>query len=480
MVIKKDYPYILLTLVVSMLVATAVSDPGEAIGTFALLGLFGVGVVMSIIINPKLGAYVLIIAVFTNISKHLTDAGLPGVIKPLVAITFASILIRNYYIGQIPLDRPRTKAIEISLLLFFSASIGSYLVAGDKDLAFETLFDFGKDILIIYCILFCLRKPDEWKGTITIIIVVTTILCTLGIYQIITGNFSQTFFELSVIDTAERISGSINEPNMWAQVITSVIPFIIFRILSSSSTQKILYSVFLGILITNLIYTYSRGGYLAFIISILIIAIFFTRLNLVFISSVVGLSILIIPLLPPDAVARFESLSLFTQENQTGVYEDYSFRGRTSEVIAGIQMFADHPILGIGLSNYAINYQRYAQIIGIEYRAEEREAHSLYAEMLAERGILGFLTFTALVVFLFQGLSKARISLSFTPYYDEWSFYISATQVSLITYLFAATFLHDAYIRFLWVFVAISLALIQIVYEMKDQYDHTQTQGVLA
>lgn len=476
MVIKKDYPYVFLAAMLSILVATAVSDPGESVGTFALLGLVGIGVVMSIIVNPKLGAYVLIIAVFTNISKHLSDAGLPGVIKPLVAVVFVSILIRNYYVGQIPFDRPKIKQIEFSIVLFFFASLGSYLVAGDKDLAFESLFDLAKDILIIYCILFCLRKPEDWKGAITVIIVITAILCTLGIYQIVTGNFTQTFFELSVIDSDDRISGPINEPNMWAQVVISVIPFIIFRLLNSSSKQKFIYSVLLTILLINFVNTYSRGGYVAFLISILLIMIFFTRFNLLFISSIVGLGILLIPLLPPEAIARFQTLNLFTQENQTGVYEDASFRGRTSEVIAGIQMFADHPIFGIGLENYARNYQKYAQIIGIEYRSEEREAHSLYAELLAERGIVGFLSFVAIVISLFQSLSKARISLSFTPHYDEWSSYISATQVSLITYLIAAIFLHDAYIRFLWVFVALILALIQIIDEMTNQQNYSQSR----
>lgn len=476
MVIKNDYPYVFLAAVISILVATAVSNPGESVGAFALLGLAGIGVVMSIVVNPKLGAYVLIIAVFTNISAHLTDAGLPSVIKPLVAVVFVSILIRNYYVGQIPFDRPKIKQIEVSITLFFFTSLGSYLVASDKDIAFASLFDLAKDIIIIFCILFCLRKPEDFKGAITVLIVVTAILSILGIYQFVTRDFSLTFFNLANLHKDIRIGGPINEPNMWAQVVVSVIPFAIFRLLHSPSNQKLLYSGLLIILLINFVNTYSRGGYIAFIISILLIMIFFTRFNLLFISSIVGLSILLIPLLPPEAIARFETLNVFTQGNQAGIYEEGSFRGRTSEMIAGIQMFADYPILGVGLGNYPVNYQKYAQIIGIEYRAEQREAHSLYAELLAERGILGFLSFGALVIFLFQSLSKARISLSFTPYYDEWSPYISATQVSLIAYLIAAIFLHDAFIRFLWVFVALALALIQIIHEMTNQQAYSQNR----
>ena len=99
MVLRRDYPYIFLAVLLSALAATAVADPGESVGTFALLGLMGVAMVMAILINPSLGANILLIAVFSNISRSFTDNGLPGVIKPLVAVVFVAILVRNYYVG---------------------------------------------------------------------------------------------------------------------------------------------------------------------------------------------------------------------------------------------------------------------------------------------------------------------------------------------------------------------------------------------
>lgn len=469
MVLKKDYPYIFLAIVMSALTATAVFDPGDSIGTFALLGLMGIGVVMAIIINPSLGANVLLIAVFSNISAQLTDNGMPGVIKPLVAVVFGSILVRNYYIGQIPTNRPKTRRIEMFLILYLMAVTASYVTAIDKDLTMGRVIDLAKDIVIMYCILFCLRSFKEWKIAIGVVIAVMVGLSLLGVYQIATGDFDQNFFGFSHVDTDDRLSGPINEPNMWGQVIVTVLPFAIFGFLRSNTNGKIIYAGVLALLLFELLNTYSRGGYLAFFIVVFLIMFFFTRINFLFIGTVVGLLILTLPFIPPAYVARFETLTVFTANPQTGFYEDASFRGRTSEVIAGWEMFTDYPILGVGAANYSLNYQKYAQIVGIETRTEQREAHSLYVEILAETGILGFLTFIGFAISLFRGLSNIKSNLMHTRYYAEASTYISAIQVSLISYLFASLFLHGTFLRFFWILSALAIALIQIMYELINE-----------
>ncbi|MBL8100206.1 MAG: O-antigen ligase family protein [Anaerolineales bacterium] len=480
MVLKKDYPYILIAVVTSALAATAVFDPGDSLGTFALIGLIGIGVVMTIIINPSLGANVLIIAIFSNISAYLTDNGMPGIIKPLVAVVFGSIVVRNYYIGQIPMNRPKTRRIEIFLILYLIAVSASYLTATDKDLTMERIVDLVKDIVIMYCILFCLRSFKEWKNAITIIIALIVGLCLFGVYQMATGDFEQDFFGLSYVDVDDRLSGPINEPNMWGQVIVFVLPFVIFGFLRSDVKGKFVYAIVFALLIFELLNTYSRGGYLAFFVIIFLIMFFFTRINFLLIGTVVGLLILALPFVPPAYAERFQTLTIFTSNPQTGIYEEGSFRGRTSEIMAGFEMFSDHPIVGIGAANYALNYQKYAQIIGIETRTEQREAHSLYVEIMAETGILGIISFSGFLLALFRGLSNIKSNLMRTRYYAEASTYISAVQVSLISYLFASLFLHGAFLRFFWILSALAMALIQILHELiNEQGDSNKREALV-
>lgn len=479
MVLKKDYPYILLAGVMAALVATAVFNPADSAGTFALLGLIGIGIVMAIIITPSLGVNVLIIAIFSNISAYLTDNGYPSVIKPLVAIVFISILIRNYYIGQIPTHRPKTRRIEIFLLLYLGAVTASYITAKDKYLTMERIIDLVKDIVILYCILFCLRNLKEWKNTIQIIIAIMVGLCLLGAYQMISGDFEQNFFGLSYVNKDDRLSGPIHEPNMWGQVIVLVLPFVIFGFLRSALYGKIAYASILALFLFALLNTYSRGGYLAFFVIMVLIMFFFTKINLFFIGTVFGGMILVLPFLPPAYIERFNTLSLITSNPQTGIYQEGSFRGRTSEVIAGWEMFKDHPILGIGAANYPSSYQKYAQIVGIETRTEEREAHSLYIEIMAETGLLGILTFSGFLIALFRALSNIKSSLRRSYDETEISTYISAVQVSLISYLFASLFLHGAFLRYFWILSALAIALIQILYELLNEQEDNYKREAL-
>ena len=76
------------------------------------------------------------------------------------------------------------------------------------------------------------------------------------------------------------------------------------------------------------------------------------------------------------------SISDLADENAT--QESSSFRGRTSEMLAGLYMFADYPITGIGIGRYEANYLDYAKIIGLETRNEERQAHSLGVNKLTK------------------------------------------------------------------------------------------------
>jgi O-antigen ligase len=474
MVLRRDYPYILLAVVLAVLAAMSVSAPGESIGTFALLGLAGIGVVMGIVINPSLGGYILLIAVFSNMSSILSNQGFPGIIKPLVAVIFSAIIVRNYYIGQIPLDRPRTRMVEIFMIAYFMAVAASYLVATDRDLTLERIIDLGKDIVIVYCILFCIRKPEEWKRAVLAMILVTAALASLGVFQAVTGNPSDEFFGFARIDTGDRLAGPINEPNMWGQVLIAVLPFVIFNFLRASGNGKLIYAaIFVSIFIV-LLNTYSRGGYLAFVIVLILITFFFTKFNIWFISSVAAVALLVLPFIPIRYIERFQTLYTITPANQSGIYEEASFRGRTSEMLTGLTMFEEHPLLGVGAANYPVNYQRYAQIVGLEVRSEQREAHSLYLEVIAETGVLGSLSFMGIIFFLFRALSRARSEIKNTRHFDEWSTYISATQVSLIGYLFAAIFLHGAFIRYFWILVALALALIQVVYEMVNYQKYSE------
>src|ERR1044071_7619944 len=196
---KNDLFYIFMSVIVASIGVVAVSNANTKIGLYGLAGLLAIAVVMTIIIKPSLGANILVFAIFTNVSDSLTTQGFPSIIKPLVVIVAFALLVRYLYVGQLPVLHQKTARIEFFLLAYFMIVITSFLVAGNKDQVLIEILDLGKDMVIIYCILFALRDAQSWKQTIWLIIITTAALCGLSIYQLVMHNYTQTFFGLASI-----------------------------------------------------------------------------------------------------------------------------------------------------------------------------------------------------------------------------------------------------------------------------------------
>lgn len=473
-VTKSDLFYVLMSIVVAAIGVVAVNNTNSNIGLYGLMGLVGIAVVMAIIIKPSLGANILVIAIFTNISDLLTKQGYPGIIKPLVGVVAVALVVRYLYAGQVPIGHSKTAKVEYFLLAYFMVVITSFLVASDKTRAMSEITDLGKDLVIIYCILFALRQSQTWKQTNWLIFTTTTLLCLLSVYQLFTNNYEQTFFRMASIQmdqalatsSTPRIGGPINAPNLWAQVLIAISTLILFRLFHEKEmVKKLAALLMLGIILYIVLNTYSRGAYLVLAINAILILIMFRKhFNPIILIGGAVVLILLIPFLPATYRDRFTSLFVVTTDN--GIYQDTSLRGRSSEMLTGLAMFAEHPILGVGAANYNVNYQAYAQQIGLEFRAEARDPHSLYVQLLAETGILGTLAFFGIFFFLFDALNKACRAIERSPQLADWWPWISAFRFAILSYLLTSIFLHNAYIRYLWILVAMALTGIQITYNL--------------
>jgi putative inorganic carbon (hco3(-)) transporter len=480
-VTKNDLFYILMSIAVASIGVVAVNNSNSNVGLYGLLGLLGIAVVMAIIIKPSLGANILVFAVFTNISDLLSRLGFPGILKPLVVIVAVALFVRYLYAGQMQTTKSKTARIEFFLLAYFMIVVASFLVATDKDRALTEILDMGKDIIIIYSILFALRQPQTWKQTIWLIIITTALLCSLSVYQLFTHNYTETFIRLASVQmdkvfgdaSTARIGGPINAPNLWGQILVAVSTLLIFRILHEKHPLvKLAGVVMLGIISYVVLNTFSRGAYLVLAIDVvLILFVFEKRVRPLVAIAGIAILILLIPLLPSNYRARFGSLTAFS--SQSGIYQDTSLRGRSSEMLTGLAMFAEHPILGVGAANYFNNYQRYAQLVGIEFRATGRDPHSLYVQLLAETGILGTIAFLGMLYFLFDALNKACRAIDRSRYLHEWLPWINGIRLALLSYLLTSIFLHNAFFRYFWIFVAMALAGIQITYNLLENSERT-------
>jgi O-antigen ligase len=132
---------------------------------------------------------------------------------------------------------------------------------------------------------------------------------------------------------------------------------------------------------------------------------------------------------------------------------DGSLVGRESENLAGVRMWTDHPLVGVGPDNFEVHYLAYSQKIGIDQRPERRGAHNLYLESLAETGVLGTAAFLAVIWLALTGAWRARSRLV-----DGDALLGEGLFVALSAFLLCALTLNSAYARYQWIFLGLGLA----------------------
>lgn len=437
----------------------------QKLGLMILGGLLAVCMGLAILRWPQLGTYVLVVTICTNMSTVFTDRGLPSINKPLVGLIFVGLLL-NRLLTRRPL--PRFGFLEWGMVAYGCVWVASGFVARHQWLVMSGVTDFAKDFVILVCIVAALEEPRHWRRALWLVLWSVTALAAMGSYQVLTGNYGQTFFGFAGSSNEQvlsgvlgvRLIGPLSDPNFYGLILVAVLPLAVYRLLDET---RLLYRLAAaGAALTILfaiVNTYSRGALVALFLS----AVFLLWERRVRPASLlfIGLAgLLLWVIMPASSTQRLRNFTNVLS-GTSNVLDESSLRGRASEFISGLMMFADHPILGVGLGNYPGQYQTYASELGLEYRAKPREAHSLYVEVLAETGLLGLTAFSLLFGGLLLRLNRLRRSL-LQQQDAQAAVWITSFLLCVITYLLCSIFLHGDYIRYLWLLVSLAAAAIHL------------------
>jgi putative inorganic carbon (HCO3(-)) transporter len=289
-------------------------------------------------------------------------------------------------------------------------------------------------------------------------------LGTISTYQVFTGNYGNTFWGFGqAVDSGSgfRLWGPIGDPNYYAEIMVTLVPFAVERFLHE---KKIILRFMSGwaifVLLVSIYYTSSRGGFLALlVVGFLVFASQPSRPY----AGILLFGILLFAsyqYIPVQYTERISTLLQLVPGNRTSAKLDPSLQDRASANIIGWAMFTDHPIFGVGAGNFNANFDHYARLLGLS--REAGSAHNLYLEIASERGILGLLSFTAIIYSTFRVLQRTKKSFIMKDS-RELANICDALTVGLVGYLVAATFLHDAYIRYLWLLLGIAWSVPQVL-----------------
>jgi O-antigen ligase len=121
---------------------------------------------------------------------------------------------------------------------------------------------------------------------------------------------------------------------------------------------------------------------------------------------------------------------------------------------AGLQMFVDHPLTGVGQGNFLWISPRYTSNYYRVWTGEGYVAHNIFIQLLAEGGIQALLVFLAFVAVTFRGLSKARRYLFHSHRGRDLIELSQAVEIGLIGFLISGIFLSSAHLDVFYWFLA--------------------------
>jgi O-antigen ligase len=326
-----------------------------------------------------------------------------------------------------------------------------------------------------------IRTAKILRLTIWVLLIAGLFLGGLSLYQQITGTYDNEFggfaqVSQAAFDTGEetlqgevqkwRLAGPLGQQNRYAQIMLMLAPLGLFRLWGEPSKWLRLLAAIATVLITiGAMLTFSRGAAVGFLLILIIMG--FMRYIKIYQLIIVCLGLGLLMQAFPQYGMRLTSLEAVSDavtDDGTGngiEAADGSTRSRVTEMMAAWLMFTDHPIIGVGPGMYRHYYQEYAKRVGLEVKATEREAHSLYLGLAAENGMSGLICFSAIVLVMLANL--AHIRKRFGQSRPEFAHLATGFILAILAYLATGIFLHFAFIRFFWLIMALAGSLSYVI-----------------
>lgn len=327
----------------------------------------------------------------------------------------------------------KNKTLLLLLILFWGFIFLSALFSGDPQRGLRIFFgQFIYRTFPLLIVLLFFPKP-KYAVFLLFLSLLSSVLDVMG--GICLHGFSA------------RLKGLYGHPMTLAGFLVISIPIIYCCLLDwKKSGSRILFcACFFIISFTGLLMNSTRGAWIALAITLPLITLLYDRSlkKIIFLVLFAGVTSLIF-VSSPQLQNRAESITSTTLQSNTE---------RILMWKSAYQMFKDHPVLGVGLGQYAKKYLN--QYKSPEAKEQQNHSHNNLLQMLAENGFLGFLGFIFLFGYILCSSLKGAIK--------EHSVYsvliFGSTTALLIQGLTEYNFGNSAVIKYYWTVLGCLLIL---------------------
>ena len=442
----------------------------------SVVGLIGLAALMIMLfLQPEVATLFVVFALYSNLSVIAMKRGLP---ESVAAATFLLLglplfnyvtIRREKLIGSVPLA---------FMLVYLAVALLSAVFAQDPRDSITWFNNFAMEGLVLYFLIInTVRTPAVLRKAIWVLLFTGALMGSISMYQAFTNSYDNDFGGWATVNQAQvdvgqqdflgnqpisrRVSGPIGEKNFYALILVLLLPLAISRFSAERSTVlRILVLVLTIPILSGTLLTYSRGAGVAAVAMILsMVALGGLRLKHVLgVGAVAAIALMMIV---PDYLYRISTVSTVVELASGNPAEaGSSVRGRATENLAAINIFLDHPILGVGPGQTRFFIQAAANDIDYQPLSGTRRAHNLYLEQLSDVGALGLISYLAIVFATM--ILLWRVARRFRESRPDVFYTMIGLLAAIITYQVNGVFLHLAYVRYYWFLMALAAAAVHI------------------
>jgi putative inorganic carbon (HCO3(-)) transporter len=458
----------------AVLISVGASSIGLVAGSAPAMALAlaaGAVLVVAVAVRPEIATLVVLAVLYSNAAVlAVTYHGMPAFISAAVPMLLVAPLVHLLLIQREPLilAKPLPWLVGFGLVL-----VAGTIASSSSTLASTTLGTFVLEGVGIYLLVTnVVRRADLLHKAIWIILAVGAFLGTLSLIQSVTGDTGNEWWGFAQASTATvgddetvRLGGPLAQNNRYAQIMVVLVPLAIFRAMAEREPWRRLAAATAAVLITaGVVLSYSRGAAVGLAAAFVAMAV----LRYVRFRTFLLVAVLVVAVVAavPQYRARLQTLtevSDLASDDDGSRDVGTSIAGRATENVAAFYAFAEHPLLGVGPGLFGTVYGDYAERVEGDFRnvkATPREAHNLYLGVAAENGVPGLVCLGGVFVVTLRELVRARRRcLERRP---DLAALAGGFIISVIAYMASAVFLHFAFIRYFWLFMALAAVTARI------------------
>ncbi len=340
---------------------------------------------------------------------------------PDIVILAAEILFFAVMAIDLKFNKKVIKANTLLIPMFLAGvfmiinSFTSLNILGSmRDLA----FNFG-GIFLALMVYKEVNTKERLNNILTSIAIGAALVGVFGLYQFVfLGTVQREWIDASLKGVITRRAYSVfMNPNIFAEYLVLVTPLVVSQFWAHrDGFKKFIYLMISGLLLLNMMLTFSRGGMVSIAVAAMVFLFFAMRPLFVFL---IPIGIFSINFLPEKIQNRIYSIFNFADSSTS-----YRFKmwGITKDLIR------DHSMVGVGFGHKAFKQEFELLIRSMPIF----HAHNTYLEIMAEGGALGIISFLYIVIGSMVNLFKSGMK-STDKYIRTVSIGLLASIIGILT-----------------------------------------------